>query len=152
MTGPSRATARASRAARISEPKRTLVHEIDLSYIILPWSSRLRNGAAFREAFGDRVGYRASETYAEGVTLGTAMSLSGAAVSPNWGYHSSPLSSFVMMLFNIRLGAGAYLNFNCVILDVVAVTIGARNVSTLGGLWENCVVSVLRSRNPKKAP
>ena len=27
--------------------------------------------------------------------------------------------------FNIRLGAGAFLNFNCVILDVVEVTIGA---------------------------
>ncbi|MBV8888517.1 MAG: sugar O-acetyltransferase [Alphaproteobacteria bacterium] len=26
--------------------------------------------------------------------------------------------------FNIRLGAGAFLNFNCVVLDVVAVTIG----------------------------
>jgi hypothetical protein len=49
-------------AARITEPKRTLVHEIDLSYVILPWSARLRNGAAFREAFGDRVGYRYSES------------------------------------------------------------------------------------------
>ena len=28
--------------------------------------------------------------------------------------------------FNIHLGAGVFLNFNCVILDVVAVTIGAR--------------------------
>jgi maltose O-acetyltransferase len=28
--------------------------------------------------------------------------------------------------FNIRLGAGAFLNFNCVILDVVGVTIGER--------------------------
>ena len=28
--------------------------------------------------------------------------------------------------FNIRLGAGAFLNFNCVILDVVEVTIGDR--------------------------
>ena len=28
--------------------------------------------------------------------------------------------------FNIRLGAGAFLNFNCVILDVVAVGIGDR--------------------------
>jgi maltose O-acetyltransferase len=27
--------------------------------------------------------------------------------------------------YNIRLGPGAFLNFNCVILDVVAVTIGA---------------------------
>jgi predicted amidohydrolase len=54
-------------AARITEPKRTLVHEIDLSYLILPWSSRLRNGAAFREAFGDRVGYRYSESEDRGV-------------------------------------------------------------------------------------
>jgi len=54
-------------AARITEPKRTLVHEIDLSYVILPWSSRLRNGAAFREAFGDRVGYRYSESEDRGV-------------------------------------------------------------------------------------
>jgi len=28
--------------------------------------------------------------------------------------------------FNIRVGAGVFLNFNCVILDVVAVTIGER--------------------------
>jgi maltose O-acetyltransferase len=28
--------------------------------------------------------------------------------------------------FNIRLGAGAFLNFNCVILDIVEVTIGDR--------------------------
>ncbi len=27
--------------------------------------------------------------------------------------------------FNIRIGEGAFLNFNCVVLDVVAVTIGA---------------------------
>ena len=54
-------------AARIAEPKQTLVHEIDLSYIILPWSSRLRNGAAFREAFGDWVGYRYSESEDRGV-------------------------------------------------------------------------------------
>jgi predicted amidohydrolase len=54
-------------AARITEPRRTLVHEIDLSYLILPWSSRLRNGAAFREAFGERVGYRYSESEDRGV-------------------------------------------------------------------------------------
>jgi predicted amidohydrolase/acetyl esterase/lipase len=54
-------------AAQITEPKQTLVHEIDLSYLILPWSSRLRNGAAFREAFGDRVEYRYSESEDRGV-------------------------------------------------------------------------------------
>ncbi len=54
-------------AAQITEPKRTLVHEIDLSYAILPWSSRLRNGEAFREAFGKKVGYRYSESEDRGL-------------------------------------------------------------------------------------
>ena len=40
-----------------------------------------------------------------GVTLGTAMALSGAAASPNMGYHSSPAAAFLMTLFNVRLGA-----------------------------------------------
>lgn len=40
-----------------------------------------------------------------GVSLGTAMAVSGAAVSPNWGYHSSALTAFIMTLFNVRLGA-----------------------------------------------
>jgi hypothetical protein len=42
---------------------------------------------------------------ATGITLGTAMTISGAAVSPNMGYHSSPATSFVMTLFDVRLGA-----------------------------------------------
>ena len=40
-----------------------------------------------------------------GISLGTAITLSGAAASPNMGYHSSPLTAFVMTLFNVRLGA-----------------------------------------------
>ncbi|MBI1322352.1 hypothetical protein GC170_04075 [bacterium] len=54
-------------AAQIREPKRTLVHEIDLSYAVLPWSPLMRNGAAFREKFGDRVGFRYSESEDRGV-------------------------------------------------------------------------------------
>ena len=54
------------------------------------------------------VGYRPSHTYGgrekRGLTLGTAMAISGAAVSPNQGYNSSPLTGFLLMLFNIRLG------------------------------------------------
>ncbi|HSU05845.1 MAG TPA: patatin-like phospholipase family protein [Acetobacteraceae bacterium] len=42
---------------------------------------------------------------ATGISLATAMTISGAAVSPNWGYHSSTLTAFVMTLFNVRLGA-----------------------------------------------
>lgn len=39
-----------------------------------------------------------------GLTLGTAMAISGAAVSPNMGYNSSPGVAFLMTLFNVRLG------------------------------------------------
>jgi hypothetical protein len=41
----------------------------------------------------------------DGVYLDTAMTISGAAVSPNAGYHSSPATAFIMTLFNARLGA-----------------------------------------------
>jgi hypothetical protein len=39
-----------------------------------------------------------------GLTLGTAMAISGAAVSPNMGYNTSPGVAFLMTLFNVRLG------------------------------------------------
>jgi hypothetical protein len=38
------------------------------------------------------------------LTIGTAMAISGAAASPNMGYHSSPVLSFLLTLFNARLG------------------------------------------------
>lgn len=41
---------------------------------------------------------------ATGISLGTAMTISGAAASPNMGYHSSPLIAFLMTMFNVRLG------------------------------------------------
>lgn len=37
-------------------------------------------------------------------TLGLAVAISGAAASPNMGYHTSPLASFLMTAFNARLG------------------------------------------------
>jgi hypothetical protein len=39
------------------------------------------------------------------LSLGTAITISGAAASPNAGYHSSPVITFLMTLFNARLGA-----------------------------------------------
>lgn len=56
-----------------------------------------------------RVGYQPSGTYGSnpsdgGISLGTAMTISGAAASPNMGYHSSALAAIVMTLFNARLG------------------------------------------------
>ena len=41
----------------------------------------------------------------QGITLATALSISGAAASPSMGYHSSPATAFLMTLFNVRLGA-----------------------------------------------
>ncbi|HEX6201978.1 MAG TPA: patatin-like phospholipase family protein, partial [Thermoanaerobaculia bacterium] len=54
-----------------------------------------------------RLGYRRSQVYGGegGLSLGTAVATSGAAASPNMGYHSSPAISFIMALFNARLGA-----------------------------------------------
>ena len=39
-----------------------------------------------------------------GVHLGTAFSISGAALGPNEGFHSSPQTAFLLTLFNVRLG------------------------------------------------
>jgi len=54
-----------------------------------------------------RVKYRPTASYGGpqgGITLGTAMAISGASLSPNQGYNSSPLVSLLMMLGNVRLG------------------------------------------------
>jgi len=57
--------------------------------------------------------YRRSKSYGgrstqpgqpSGISVGTAMAISGAAASPNMGYHSSPAVTFLMTMFNVRLG------------------------------------------------
>ena len=40
-----------------------------------------------------------------GISLGTVVTISGAAASPNMGYHSSPVVAFILTLLNVRLGA-----------------------------------------------
>jgi beta-ureidopropionase len=52
---------------QIKPPAHILVQELDLSYAILPWSSKLRNGAALRDKFGDRVGFRYYEDEDSGI-------------------------------------------------------------------------------------
>src|SRR5262245_8899328 len=41
----------------------------------------------------------------QGISLGSAITVSGAAASPNMGYHSSPFVTFILTLLNVRLGA-----------------------------------------------
>lgn len=43
-------------------------------------------------------------SFADGVTLGQAVAISGAAASPNMGYNTSPLVAFLLTMFNVRLG------------------------------------------------
>ena len=39
-----------------------------------------------------------------GIHISTATAISGAALSPNWGYHTNPATAFLLTLFNVRLG------------------------------------------------
>lgn len=54
------------------------------------------------------LGYRNVSAYGGdapgGLSLGKAMAISGAAVNPNMGYHSSRLVAAVLTFFNVRLG------------------------------------------------
>ena len=57
-------------------------------------------------AGGPFIGYRDARGYGgvHGITLGTAVTISGAAASPNQGYHSSVPLAFLLTMFNVRLG------------------------------------------------
>lgn len=61
-------------------------------------------------SFVNQLGYRRSSEYGQNpavsqpITIGTALAISGAAASPNMGYHSSPAITFLLTLFNVRLG------------------------------------------------
>lgn len=64
--------------------------------------SPLHSGAADK-------GYRLSREYGGGsppggISLGTAMAISGAAASPNMGYHTTTSLALLLALFNVRLG------------------------------------------------
>src|SRR6185295_11435658 len=57
-----------------------------------------------------RHGYQATGEYLSSlksrgwISLGQALTISGAAVSPNQGYHSSKAVAFLLTVFNVRLG------------------------------------------------
>jgi hypothetical protein len=75
---------------------------------MLGWQQRKAASftASALHAGGDVFGYRRSQDYggSGGMSLGTAMAISGAAASPNMGYHSSPIVTLILALFNVRLG------------------------------------------------
>jgi hypothetical protein len=50
-------------------------------------------------------GYCAATEFAGGISLGKAVGISGAAVSPNMGYHTAAAVRILLSFFNLRLGA-----------------------------------------------
>lgn len=78
----------------------------------LAWQQRMAAAFSFTPLhtgfqFPDKTGgYRPTAHYGAptGVALGSIMSVSGAAASPNSGYHTSPATAFIMTMFNARLG------------------------------------------------
>ncbi len=95
-----------------AKPRR-LLHVINVALNVvstrrLAWQERKAEAFSVTAlACGNpNVGYRETAKYGapRGISLGTATAISGAAVSPNEGYQSSPLVGFLLMLFNLRLG------------------------------------------------
>ncbi|MGI9105486.1 MAG: hypothetical protein ACR2G4_04470 [Pyrinomonadaceae bacterium] len=95
-------------------PPHRLLHVVNLALNLvggqnLAWQQRKAETFAVTPLHAGcfRVGYRKSRYYGgeDGISLGTAATISGAAASSNMGYYtSSPLLSFVLTIFNVRLG------------------------------------------------
>ena len=79
----------------------------ELPAMAAPGGARLAHQAkrgGFRRTSAYRPAVPAPGDEERGINLGMAMAVSGAAASPNMGYHSSPSLAFLMTLFNVRLG------------------------------------------------
>jgi len=80
----------------------------------LAWQTRRAASFAFtpcwagyetRSSQGIKLGaYRPTKEYAGGLKLGTLIAVSGAAASPNMGYHTSASVAALLTAFNLRLG------------------------------------------------
>lgn len=94
------------------DPSQKPLHVVNLTLNLvaarrLDWQQRKATSfTATALACGNgELGYRPSCDYASGMTLGTAVAISGAAASPNMGSNSSSVLAFILTLFNARLGA-----------------------------------------------
>jgi hypothetical protein len=95
------------------QPRTKLFHVINMALNLvhgknLAWQERKAESftATPLHSGNYSVGYRSSKYYGGpgGISLGTAVAISGAAASPNMGYNSSTFITFLMTLFNARLG------------------------------------------------
>ena len=100
-----------------------------------------------------------------GLTLGTAMAISGAAASPNMGFYSQPALSFLMTVFDVRLGwwignpdkerpwkrGSPRFGFACLLQELLGATSDTSNYVYLsdGGHFENLALYELVRRRCK---
>jgi patatin-like phospholipase len=74
----------------------------------LAWQERRAALFTFSRDYcgADFLDYRPTDVYGgpNGLTLGTAVAISGAAANPNMGFYTAPDRAFVMTLLNVRLG------------------------------------------------
>jgi GNAT superfamily N-acetyltransferase len=72
----------------------------------LAWQQRKAASFVLTPRFcgSGETGYQETGDFCGSVELGTAFAISGAAASPNMGYHSSGPMAFLLTLFNVRLG------------------------------------------------
>ncbi len=98
-------------APKADDEHRAFLHVVNMALNVvstrnLAWQERKAEPftATALHSGSDRVGFRKTADYAQDLSLGTAMAISGAAASPNMGYHSSPSLTFLLALFNVRLG------------------------------------------------
>jgi hypothetical protein len=103
----------AAERTRADEARRPPMHVVNIALNLvagekLAWQQRKAESFTCSPYHSGSMylGYRPSHEYggAEGISAGTAVTISGAAASPNMGYHSSPALAFLLTLFNIRLG------------------------------------------------
>ena len=95
------------------EPPHKLLHMINLTLNLvhgknLAWQERKASSFVVSpmHAGCDYLGFRESREFGgeRGISLGTAATISGADVSPNMSYSSSPVVTMLLTLFNMRLG------------------------------------------------
>jgi hypothetical protein len=102
--------------------------------------------------------------FKEGITIGTAMAISGAAASPNMGSYSDPALGFLMTLFDVRLGwwignprgkgwenGSPRLGFACLLQELLGSTNDDSTYVYLsdGGHFENLAIYELVRRRCK---
>jgi len=102
--------------------------------------------------------------FKHGVTMGTAVAISGAAASPNMGSYSEPALAFLMTLFDVRLGwwignprgkgwknGSPLVGFACLLQELLGATNDDSKYVYLsdGGHFENLAVYELVRRQCK---